>query len=155
MRLRRLAILVAGAVALAFVARRVDPRVAHVIPVAINLALAALFASTLRRGAEPMIARFARRERGTLEPELRGYTRNLTVVWVAFFIVMAAVAVSLSLAGWTAAWLAFALVGNYALIAALLVGEYLYRRRRFAHLQHASPLEMWRHASAELRERRP
>jgi uncharacterized membrane protein len=155
MRLRRLAILVAGAVALAFVARRVDPRVAHVIPVAINLALAALFASTLRRGAEPMIARFARRERGTLEPELRGYTRNLTVVWVAFFIVMAAVAVSLSLVGWTVAWLAFALVGNYALIAALLVGEYLYRRRRFAHLQHASPLEMWRHASAELRERRP
>jgi uncharacterized membrane protein len=102
-----------------------------------------------------MIARFARRERGTLEPELRGYTRNLTVVWVAFFIVMAAVAVSLSLVGWTVAWLAFALVGNYALIAALLVGEYLYRRRRFAHLQHASPLEMWRHASAELRERRP
>src|SRR4029434_6742381 len=107
------------------VARRVDPRVAHVIPVAINLALAALFAWTLRPGVEPMIARFARRERGTLEPELRGYTRRLTVVWVAFFVAMAAIAAWLSLAGWTAAWLAFALVGNYALIAALLVGEYL------------------------------
>ena len=155
MRLRRLAILVAVAVALAFVARRVDPRVAHAIPVAINLALAALFAWTLRPGAEPMIARFARRERGTLEPELLGYTRTLTVVWVAFFLAMGAIAAWLSLAGWQAAWLAFALVGNYALIAALLVGEYLYRRRRFAHLTHASPLEMWRHASAELRERRP
>jgi hypothetical protein len=132
MRLRRIAILVAAAAAVAFVARRVDPRVAHVIPVVINLALAALFASTLRAGAEPMIARFARRERGSLEPELRGYTRRLTVVWVAFFVAMAAIAAGLSLAGWTTAWLVFALVGNYALIAALLVGEYLYRRRRFA-----------------------
>ena len=155
MRLRRIAIVVAAATAVAFVARRVDPRIAHVVPVVINLALAALFASTLREGAEPMIARFARRERGTLEPELRGYTRRLTVVWIAFFVAMAAIAAGLSLAGWTTAWLVFALVGNYALIAALLVGEYLYRRRRFTHLQHASPLEMWRHASAELRERRP
>ena len=155
MRLRRIAIVVAAAAAVAFVARRLDPRVAHAIPVVINLALAALFASTLRAGEEPMIARFARRERGALEPELRGYTRRLTVVWVAFFIVMAAVAVSFSLAGWTTAWLAFALFGNYALIAALLVGEYLYRRRRFSHLRHATPLQMWRHATAELRERRP
>ena len=90
-------------------------------------------------------------ERGQLEPELVGYTRTLTVVWVVFFLAMAAVAATLSLAGWTVAWLAFALFGNYALVAALLVGEYLVRRRRFAHLRHAAPAEMWRHACAELR----
>ena len=38
---------------------------------------------------------------------------------------MAALAAALSLAGWTAAWLAFVLFGNYALVAVLLVGEWL------------------------------
>ena len=145
---------VCAVVALAFVARRVDPRIAYVVPVAINLALAAVFAYTLRPGAVPMISRFARRERGTLEPELVGYTRGLTAGWVAFFVAMAAVAVALPLAGWTTAWLAFALVGNYVLIAAFLVAEYLYRRRRFAHLRHAPPRDMWRHARDELWTRR-
>jgi hypothetical protein len=40
------------------------------------------------------------------------------------------------------------------LIAALLVGEYLYRKRHFASLVHAPPAEMWRHACAELRRER-
>ena len=155
MRARRIVVGVAIAVALAFVLRRVDPRIAHVLPVAINLGLAAWFAATLRRGSRPMIARFAARERGTLEPELVGYTRRLTIVWVLFFVAMAAIAAALSLAGWTVAWVAFALVGNFVLIAALLVGEYLYRKRRFAHLRHAPPSQMWRHATDEMRARRP
>ena len=141
--------------AIAFALRRIDPRVTQVIPVALNLALAALFAWTLRPGSQPMISRFARRERGQREPELVGYTRGLTVVWVAFFVAMAALAAALSLAGWTNAWLAFVLVGNYALVAVLLVGEWLYRRRRFSHLTHAPPSQMWRHARAEMKGRRP
>ena len=140
--------------AIAAIARWVDPRVAHVLPVAVNLALAAAFAWTLRPGSTPMISRFARRERGQLEPELVGYTRRLTFVWVAFFVAMAAIALALSMSGWTAAWLAFVLAGNYALVAALLVGEYLVRRHRFSHLRHAPPREMWRHACAELGMRR-
>jgi len=146
---------IAVVIAAAFVLRRVDPRVTHVIPVALNLALAAFFAWTLRPGSQPMISRFAQRERGKLEPELVGYTRGLTIVWVAFFVAMAALAAALSLAGWTAAWLAFVLVGNYALVALLLVGEWLYRRRRFSHLTHAPPSQMWRHARAEMKARRP
>ena len=151
MRPGKLAFWIAVAAAVAVATRLADPRWVHVLPVAINLALAAAFAWTLRSGSVPMVSRFAQRERGRLEPELVGYTRTLTIVWVAFFLAMAAVAAALSLAGWTLAWLAFALFGNYALVAALLVGEYLYRRRRYAHLRHASPAEMWRHACAELR----
>ena len=154
MRARKLVVAIAVAVLLAFVLRRVDPRVVHALPVVINLGLAAWFASTLRRGSRPMIARFAARERGTLEPELVGYTRRLTVVWVLFFVAMAGVAATLSLAGWTVAWLVFALVGNYVLIAALLVGEYHWRKRRFSHLRHAPPSQMWRHATDEMRARR-
>ena len=155
MRARRITLWLAAAVALALLVRGVDPRVAHVVPVGINLGLAALFAWTLRAGSRPMIARFAARERGTLEPELVGYTRALTIVWVAFFVAMAAIAAALSWSGWTAAWLVFALAGNYVLIAALLVGEYFYRKRRFSHLRHAPPAEMWRHATAELKAFRP
>lgn len=151
MRPGRLALWIAVLAAVAVATRFADPRLVHVLPVAINLALAAVFAWTLRPESVPMVSRFARRERGQLEPELVGYTRTLTVVWVVFFLAMAAVAATLSLAGWTVAWLAFALFGNYALVAALLVGEYLVRRRRFAHLRHAAPAEMWRHACAEMR----
>ena len=155
MRTGRIIAWIAVATAIAFVLRRIDPRVTHVIPVALNLALAAIFAWTLRPGAQPMISRFARRERGALERELVGYTRRLTFVWVVFFVAMAAIAAVLSIAGWTVAWLVFVLVGNYALVAALLVGEWLYRRRRFPHLTHAPPSQMWRHARAEMKARRP
>ena len=155
MRARRLALWIAAAVVLAALARSGEAWIAHALPVVLNLGLAALFGATLREGAEPMIARFARRERGALEPELVGYTRRLTIVWVAFFVAMAAIAAALSLAGWTTAWLVFALAGNYMLVAALLVGEYLYRKRRFPHLAHAPPSQMWRHATAELRAFRP
>ncbi|MEO8485928.1 MAG: hypothetical protein ABI585_06260 [Betaproteobacteria bacterium] len=151
MRTGKLTLWIVALAAVAVAARLADPRIAHALPVLLNLGLAALFTWTLRRGSAPMVSRFARRERGTLEPELVGYTRTLTVVWVAFFLAMAAVAAGLSLAGWTIAWLVFVLFGNYALVAALLVGEYLVRRRRFAHLRHAPPTEMWRHARAELR----
>lgn len=154
MRVPKLLVWGVAAAAIAAAARGSDARVAQALPVAINLALAAAFAWTLRPGSTPMISRFARRERGELEPELVGYTRNLTIVWVAFFVAMAAIAFVLSFAGWTAAWLAFVLVGNYALVAALLVGEYRYRLRRFAHLRHAPPSQMWRHARAELQARR-
>ena len=155
MRSARLAIPIV-AVAAVLAARAFDPRVVDAVPVAINLALAAAFAWTLRAGSTPMVSRFARRERGTLEPELVAYTRGLTIAWVGFFVAMAAIAAALSLAGWRAAWLAFALVGNYALVAAFLVAEHRYRRRRFPHLRHAPPAEMWRHARAELmRERSP
>jgi uncharacterized membrane protein len=154
MRVPTLLVWAGAAVAIAASARWADARVGQALPVAINLALAAAFAWTLRPGSTPMISRFARRERGELEPELVDYTRSLTKVWVAFFVAMAAIAFALALAGWTAAWLAFVLFGNYALVAALLVGEYRFRRRHFAHLRHAPPLEMWRHARAELGARR-
>jgi uncharacterized membrane protein len=154
MRSSRLAVVIVTVVAAGAAARFVDARLVDALPVAINLALAAAFAWTLRPGSTPMVSRFARRERGELEPELVGYTRRLTIVWVGFFVAMAGIAAALSLAGWRTAWLVFSLAGNYALVAALIVGEYLYRRRRYAHLRHAPPAEMWRHARAELRRER-
>lgn len=134
--------------------RRWLPWVAGVLPVTINLALAAMFARTLRKANEPMIARFARAERGgELEPDLKKYTRMLTRIWVLFFVACAAIGGWLWLQGAGAAWLLFTSVGSYVAAGALFIGEYLFRRRRFAHYTHASPQVMWAHVSRVLRNR--
>lgn len=114
-------------------------------PVLLNLGLCALFASTLSRGREPMIGRFARLERGgRLPPDLRSYTRVLTVLWAGFFLAMAAVSVFLAARGSVAAWTLFTNVLNYLLVAVFFAIEYGYRRLRYRHYEHASPLEVVR-----------
>jgi len=122
----------------------------HAAPVAVNLALAAWFASTLRAGHEPMITRFARAERGVLEVDLAAYTRALTWVWVALFVAVAVIDAVLAAAGTRVAWLAFTAAGGYLLVAALFLGEWVYRRRRFRHYRHASPLALVRHVLRNL-----
>jgi uncharacterized membrane protein len=115
------------------------------LPIAVNLALCALFGRTLARGREPMIARFARLERGDELPgDLARYTRVLTVLWTAFFAAMASISLGLALWGSTLAWSVFTNVVNYLLIAAFFFGEYVYRRLRFRHYRHLSPLEVVR-----------
>jgi uncharacterized membrane protein len=114
-------------------------------PVAIHIALAALFAMTLRRGEEPMIARFARRERGgTLEPDLAVYTRRLTMVWIALFVAMGTTAAVLAITGPLAIWSLFVNVVAYVAVLALLVGEHAYRRVCFRHYRHAALPEFLR-----------
>jgi len=114
-------------------------------PVLLNLALCALFASTLSRGREPMIGRFARLERGgDLPPDLQSYTRVLTVLWAGFFLLMAAISIFLAARGSVTAWTLFTNVLNYVLVAVFFTLEYAYRRLRYRHYEHASPREVVR-----------
>lgn len=119
-------------------------RLATALPVLAYCALFALFAATLRPGRTPMISRFARLEQGELSPELAAYTRRLTVIWCAFFALMAATA--LGLAAWAPlhVWYLHTFVISYLLIAALFVGEYGYRRWRYPHYRHAPPWQLLR-----------
>ena len=106
--------------------------------VLINAALAALFGASLRPGREPVISVFARLEQGELQPDLARHARWVTWCWT---LLLAAIAiVALALAAWASVetWSLFANVVSYALIAALFTGEYLYRRVRYRHYQHAS-----------------
>jgi uncharacterized membrane protein len=127
------------------------PPVVFVPAVAINAFLAILFARTLLPGREPMISWFARLERGNLEADLVTYTRRLTWLWVVFFVVMAGIAGALAAFGSGAAWAWYAGVANYLLVGALLIGEYVYRCRRFAHYHHLTPREYWHVVRAALR----
>jgi uncharacterized membrane protein len=111
-------------------------------PVIIYLALAAWFGRTLLPGRQPLISGFASLERGELEPVFARYTRRLTVMWSAFFAVMAVVSAALALLADAEAWSHFTNGVNYVLIALLFFGEYAYRRVRYSQYRHASLLRM-------------
>jgi uncharacterized membrane protein/acyl-CoA synthetase (AMP-forming)/AMP-acid ligase II len=103
-------------------------------PVLIDLALCWLFGRTLRRGAEPLVTSFARHAHGgDLPPDIPAYTRGVTLAWTALFAIMAAVAAWLAAVGPERAWTFFVYVASPALVAALFLGEFAWRRVRFRH----------------------
>jgi uncharacterized membrane protein len=114
-------------------------------PAVFNLALCAFFGATLCAGREPMISRFARIERGaSLPADLAKYTRILTVMWTAFFALMAGISITLALWASQMAWSLFTNLVNYLLVPLFLGCEYVYRRFRYPHYRHASPAEFAR-----------
>lgn len=110
----------------------------HAIPPAVYLLLAFLFGRTLHAGRVAMITRFALLEHNPLPDELARYTRSLTWIWSSFFVVLAIATVALSLFATIETWALFTNVVIYGLTAALFVGEYFYRRVRYAHYDHLS-----------------
>ena len=114
-------------------------------PAAINVAFGTYFASTLRAGREPRIARFARMERGgTLPLDLARYTRRLTWIWTVLFFGSAVAGLALAAFAPIEVWSTFANVASYLLVAALFVGEYLWRKMRFRQYRHAPLHELLR-----------
>jgi uncharacterized membrane protein len=110
----------------------------YVPPAALNVAFGAYFVLTLAPGREPRIATFARLERGAeLPPDLARYTRGLTWLWTMFFFGSAVVGVLLAAFAPLPVWSSFVNVASYVAVAALFVGEYLYRKLRFPHYRHA------------------
>ncbi|MGH8738032.1 MAG: hypothetical protein ACREVC_11800, partial [Burkholderiales bacterium] len=103
-------------------------------PVLIDLALCWLFGRTLRSGAEPLVTSFARHAHGgVLPPDLPAYTRRVTLAWALLFAAMAGVAAGLAAFGPLRAWSLFVYAGSPALVAALFLGEFAWRRVRFRH----------------------
>jgi uncharacterized membrane protein len=113
-------------------------------PVAINLALCWLFGRTLARGRVPLIARFALMEQRTLSDELAAYARRVTWLWTLLFAGAAIASALLALSGNRDAWSLFTNFVNYVLVAALFLGEFVYRRLRFRNYRHESPLQLLR-----------
>ncbi len=113
-------------------------------PILVNATLAWLFGRTLVRGRVPLIARFAVMEQGTLSAELAAYTRTLTWLWTLLFIAAALLSLALAMSGHRDAWSLFTNFINYLLVAALFLGEFVYRRLRFRNYRHHSPLQLLR-----------
>lgn len=96
-------------------------------PVLISLGLAAVFAYTLAYPPSA-IERIARLSAGVLDARAIAYTRNVTVVWLVFFLVNAGISL------WTSAqsleiWTLYNGLISYLVVATLFMAEYAIRIR--------------------------
>lgn len=97
-------------------------------PVAVNAALLAVFAVSLRF-PPPIIERLARLREPDLDARGIRYTRRVTQVWCGFFAANAAIAAYTAVRGDRALWAFYNGFLAYALMGALFLGEWLVRRR--------------------------
>ena len=104
----------------------------YIPPVAIPGILLWLFMRSLGKGSEPVITKFARiMEDEELDREREIYTRQVTVIWAGVFVFMILEALILALWAPMPIWSWATHVGNYVLIATVLVAEIIYRQHRF------------------------
>lgn len=97
-------------------------------PVIINAALAFSFGESLLRG-KPIIETIARRSRPNLPPDAIIYTRNVTILWLVFFLINAAIALWTTRSGDLELWTLYNGGISYALIGIIFVIERFARRR--------------------------
>ena len=105
-----------------------DERVLRLWPVGMNLGLLLVFGASLLH-PPPMIERFARLLHPDLPPEGVRYTRRVTGVWCAFFVVNGAIAAYTAFATSREVWLLYNGLIAYVLVGLLFCGEWLVRRR--------------------------
>ncbi|WP_233198815.1 MULTISPECIES: ketosynthase [Luteimonas] len=123
------------------------------VPVVFVVAIAWIFARTLRPGVEPLITRIVTGIEGVgspeaLAPDLRRYTRTLTAVWAAVLLAMAGANLLLAMIAspgglleslglrspWPITreqWSLFANLLNYGVIGGFFGIEFMVRKRRF------------------------
>lgn len=97
-------------------------------PVAISMGLALLFAVSLVHPPS-MIERFARLKDPDLSDGGIHYTRQVTWVWLVFFVFNASVSAYTSLRMSEESWLLYNGLISYLLIGVLFSGEWLIRRK--------------------------
>jgi len=105
----------------------------RLIPSVVYLSLAALFGYTLHHPPS-LIERMVRLQFPEFKPGIADYLRQLTVLWVGFFVANAVICVILALFANEGLWMAYTGLWIYLLMACLVIGEYFYRPRRFPDL---------------------
>ena len=106
--------------------------------VAIHAALAVMFALTLRPGQDPLVTALARRVHGGLAPGVAAYARKVTVLWSAYFVLMATISIGLFLFAPFDAWAIFANLLTPLAMVLLFVGEFLLRYRLHPEFERAT-----------------
>jgi uncharacterized membrane protein len=124
----RLPLATSGLVALG--AALADPRFFQALPVLINLALLAGFATSLR-GPVSMVEHFARLQEPELPEGGPAYCRRVTVAWCWFFAANAAASAALALWAPIAWWALYTGALAYILVGLGFAVEYVVRARTF------------------------
>ncbi|MDI4635512.1 hypothetical protein J7U46_20780 [Pelomonas sp. V22] len=96
-------------------------------PVLVNLVLLLVFAMSLVRGPS-MVERIARLQDPNLDAHGQAYTRRVTEVWCAFFVLNGGIALATALWASAETWALYNGLIAYLLIGALMGGEWLLRR---------------------------
>lgn len=96
-------------------------------PIAVNAGMLTAFGATLRGGGPSMIERFARLRRPDLDASAIRYTRRVTLVWCAFFMMNGAASAACAWWGSREQWAVYNGVVTYLLIGVLIGGEFAWR----------------------------
>jgi len=113
-------------------------------PTVIDLLLAWVFSRSLVRGRTPLVEQYMRVMHTDLPPFIVRHARRLSTLWAVVMAGLGVVAAALAAAGRAEAWYTFVNVVSLAVVAALFVGEYLYRRIFFPPQFHTSPVQILR-----------
>lgn len=116
-----------------------EDRVLLAVPVLINLGLLATFAATLRPGKVAMIERFARLQDPDLSPVQQAHCRQVTWVWVGFFVANAIGSGVLAAAAPLSWWTAWCGGLVYLCMGMLFAIEWCVRRVRFGSAKVVAP----------------
>jgi uncharacterized membrane protein len=138
-------------------------------PVVFTAWVAAWFGRSLRPGRTPLVTRIVvalyAQAGWTTPPDLLVYARRLTAAWALLLLVLSignallalcavpgGVLHTLGFTPWIAvphaAWSWFANLLNYGFVGGFMVGEFLYRKRRFPHRPYGSGVEFARQLAA-------
>ncbi len=108
--------------------------------IALNLLMASVFGSTLRKGETPLIVRIAELDGSTaLTPEFVRYLRALTQAWTMFFVIMAALSLVLMIYAPYKWWSLFVNVLTWPLIGLMFAAEWIVRRVAYRELPPHTP----------------
>lgn len=105
-------------------------------PIALPLLVSWGFLRTLFPGQTPLVTAIGEKARGKFSPEMRAYTRCVTILWAACLLMMTSWAILLPLFGSLELWSIFTNIVNHALVFSLFVGEFIYRTWRFRDQSH-------------------
>lgn len=108
-----------------------DARFLLAMPVVISLALLVVFAASLRGPGPSTVESFARLVEPELDAAKVAHCRQATIAWCAFFVVNAAIAGALAVAGSHAAWALYTGAIAYALMGLMFAAEMIVRGLRF------------------------
>lgn len=110
-----------------------------------TMAIVALgFGTTLRGNGPDLITWLATRVHGPLPPQVKLYTRQVTVAWTVLLAGIGLMSIMLYLTAPLAWWSTFAYLLTAPLIAAMFIIEYAIRLRRFPDFPHVSIFEGFR-----------
>nr|WP_287859762.1 hypothetical protein [Klebsiella sp.] len=97
-------------------------------PVVVNAVMLAVFGGSLW-SSMPIVERLARLREPALSDNGVCYTRRVTQIWCAFFIINGGIALFTALRGDMSLWTAWNGMLSYLLMGTLMAGEWLVRRR--------------------------